>query len=201
MLLPLQLYIENILALDEKARAAGHGTGRPLPLAIMTSDDTHAATQALLAENNHFGAAPEQIHLLKQEKVGSALISHLQAKLFAHQRCWQRATSLAPCRCTFTCSSKRWCSAETESSSIAGLCQKPLLGCTHAAALQWQQLLAGHNSSPIFKSHNVPCRSIPGAMPVGWRCTPGAGPKGPLPPADQATRTRRRALASGATPI
>jgi hypothetical protein len=35
----------------------------------MTSDDTHAATQKLLADNSHFGAAPHQIHLLKQEKV------------------------------------------------------------------------------------------------------------------------------------
>lgn len=68
-LFQLQLYIENILALEAKARDAGRGTGRPLPLAIMTSDDTHAATQKLLAENNQFGASPEQIHLLKQEKV------------------------------------------------------------------------------------------------------------------------------------
>jgi hypothetical protein len=65
----VQLYIENILALEAKARAAGRGTGRPLPLAIMTSDDTHAATRQLLADHGHFGAAPEQIHLIKQEKV------------------------------------------------------------------------------------------------------------------------------------
>jgi UDP-sugar pyrophosphorylase len=65
----MQLYIENILALEAKAQAAGRGTGRPLPLAIMTSDDTHAATQQLLAEHGHFGAKPEQVHLLKQEKV------------------------------------------------------------------------------------------------------------------------------------
>lgn len=65
----MQLYIENILALEAKGKAAGRGTGRPLPLAIMTSDDTHAATQQLLAEHGHFGAAPEQIHLIKQEKV------------------------------------------------------------------------------------------------------------------------------------
>ena len=69
-----QLYIENILAMEAKAQAAGRGTGRPVPLAIMTSDDTHAATQQLLAEHSHFGAAPEQIHLLKQEKVGVHMI-------------------------------------------------------------------------------------------------------------------------------
>lgn len=66
----MQLYIENILAIEAKARASGKGTGRPVPLAIMTSDDTHAATQRLLAEHDHFGASPDQIHLLKQEKVG-----------------------------------------------------------------------------------------------------------------------------------
>jgi UDP-N-acetylglucosamine pyrophosphorylase len=67
--LHVQLYVENILALEAKAKATGRGTGRPLPLAIMTSDDTHTATQQLLTEHDHFGAVPEQIHLLKQEKV------------------------------------------------------------------------------------------------------------------------------------
>ncbi len=66
--MPVQLYIENILALEGKARAAGLGTGQPLPLAIMTSDDTHARTHQLLEDNLHFGARPSQIHLIKQEK-------------------------------------------------------------------------------------------------------------------------------------
>ena len=39
-----------------------------LQLAIMTSDDTHARTAALLEKNSHFGSDPSQIHLLKQEK-------------------------------------------------------------------------------------------------------------------------------------
>ena len=66
----LQLYVENILALEAKAKAAGRGTGRPIPLAIMTSDDTHDRTRRLLQRQRHFGASPEQIHLIKQEKVG-----------------------------------------------------------------------------------------------------------------------------------
>ena len=40
-----------------------------LQLAIMTSDDTHARTEALLNTHAYFGAECDQIHLLKQEKV------------------------------------------------------------------------------------------------------------------------------------
>lgn len=63
----LQLYIESILALQAKAQVAH--PGRILPLAIMTSDDTHSATQTLLEKNEYFGADAEQIVLIKQEKV------------------------------------------------------------------------------------------------------------------------------------
>ena len=56
--------MESILALQ--ARAA---PDVQLPLAIMTSGDTHARTEALLAEHANFGMAPGQITLLKQEKV------------------------------------------------------------------------------------------------------------------------------------
>ena len=35
----------------------------------MTSDDTHAATAALLAANSNWGLPSSQLHLLKQEKV------------------------------------------------------------------------------------------------------------------------------------
>ena len=55
--------MESILALQ--ARAAPDAQ---LPLAIMTSGDTHARTEALLAEHANFGMAPGQITLLKQEK-------------------------------------------------------------------------------------------------------------------------------------
>lgn len=63
----LKLYVECILALQAKAKAKF--PGRQLPLVIMTSDDTHTRTQALLEANSNFGAAEGQIRLLKQEKV------------------------------------------------------------------------------------------------------------------------------------
>lgn len=73
----LQLYIESILALQAKAQVAH--PGRTLPLAIMTSDDTHSATQSLLGRNNYFGAKSDQIVLIKQEKV--ACISDNEGRL------------------------------------------------------------------------------------------------------------------------
>jgi hypothetical protein len=62
----LALYAQHILALQ-----AASGAGAPLPLAIMTSDDTHARTAALLADNGDFGLAPGQVTLMKQEKVAA----------------------------------------------------------------------------------------------------------------------------------
>ena len=69
----LQLYVHSILALQ--SRAAGempaHRSAKDvgIPLAIMTSDDTHAKTLDLLDRNDYFGAKKEQITLIKQEKV------------------------------------------------------------------------------------------------------------------------------------
>jgi UDP-sugar pyrophosphorylase len=63
----LQHYVESILALQNKA--AEDKKKRVLPLVIMTSDDTHDRTVALLTDHNYFGASPDQITLLKQEKV------------------------------------------------------------------------------------------------------------------------------------
>lgn len=60
----LQVYIESILALQALAPP-----GTRLPLAIMTSDDTHARTEALLKTHGFFGMQPEQVSLIKQEKV------------------------------------------------------------------------------------------------------------------------------------
>jgi UDP-sugar pyrophosphorylase len=65
----LQLYIEGLLALQAKARRTWRGPDWTLPLAIMTSDDTHARTLTLLESNAHFGANPSQVHVIKQEKV------------------------------------------------------------------------------------------------------------------------------------
>ena len=69
----VQLYIENILALQAKAEGRGR-RGLRLQLAIMTSDDTHARTEALLRAHGHFGADPSQIHLIKQEKVRGVIM-------------------------------------------------------------------------------------------------------------------------------
>jgi UDP-sugar pyrophosphorylase len=60
----LETYIQCILRLQHKSSAA-----KPLPLAIMTSDDTHDKTLELLERNRYFGAKPQQVHLLKQGRV------------------------------------------------------------------------------------------------------------------------------------
>ena len=77
----LQMYIEQILALQAASNArAGNsdaaGTTRRIPLAIMTSDDTHAATVALLEANNYFGMQKGQVTLMKQEKVPALVDNH-----------------------------------------------------------------------------------------------------------------------------
>lgn len=59
----LQLYVEYILALQDSSGATAEG--RQLPLAIMTSDDTHASTAALLEAHAHFGAAAGQVCCLE----------------------------------------------------------------------------------------------------------------------------------------
>ena len=60
----LELYIKHILALQSLSPSP-----IVLPLAIMTSDDTHNRTLDLLTKNNFFGAAQGQVTLIKQEKV------------------------------------------------------------------------------------------------------------------------------------
>lgn len=64
----LETYIQHLLALEELATASS-GTEVVLPLAIMTSDVTHDATQAFLEANVFFGMRKSQVALLKQEKV------------------------------------------------------------------------------------------------------------------------------------
>jgi UDP-sugar pyrophosphorylase len=60
----LGLYLQSILALQHKS-----GATTPLPLAIMTSDETHTATIDLLKKNKYFGASARQVSLIKQGKV------------------------------------------------------------------------------------------------------------------------------------
>mmetsp|Transcript_18562 Transcript_18562/g.33252 ORF Transcript_18562/g.33252 Transcript_18562/m.33252 type:complete len:498 (-) Transcript_18562:60-1553(-) len=65
----LQLYADNILALQDRAREASGDNELRLPLAIMTSGDTHQRTLDLLNSNHYFGLHPSQVSLIKQQKV------------------------------------------------------------------------------------------------------------------------------------
>ncbi|KAF9609736.1 hypothetical protein IFM89_018184 [Coptis chinensis] len=66
----LQHYIESILALQEASCRSTQGQCETqIPFVIMTSDDTHARILELLETNAYFGMKPEQVKLLKQEKV------------------------------------------------------------------------------------------------------------------------------------
>ena len=67
----MDLYVAQILAMQAKSNEAAGGTPSIVPLAIMTSGDTHDKTAALLSLHNDFGAAPGQITLMKQEKVAA----------------------------------------------------------------------------------------------------------------------------------
>eukprot|EP00754_Rhynchopus_humris_P040033 Rhum_TRINITY_DN23090_c0_g1::Rhum_TRINITY_DN23090_c0_g1_i1::g.177091::m.177091/K12447/USP; UDP-sugar pyrophosphorylase len=62
----LRYYVDNIKALEEAS-----GASSPVPLAIMTSGDTHEKTVALLEANSYFGRPEGSITLMKQEKVPS----------------------------------------------------------------------------------------------------------------------------------
>jgi len=59
----LELYAAYILALQAKH------SSRPLPLAIMVSQDTFQGTKRLLEEHGYFGLEESQVTLLLQEKV------------------------------------------------------------------------------------------------------------------------------------
>ena len=64
----LKYYVRYILAYQRR-----YSPSRPIPLAIMVSDDTHALTLKLLEGNNYFGMPKEQITIMKQEKVPALL--------------------------------------------------------------------------------------------------------------------------------
>ncbi|KAG1704658.1 hypothetical protein DVH05_005587 [Phytophthora capsici] len=83
----LEAYVQHLLAMQTLANTQ---LDEPIeiPLAIMTSDSTHEATQSFLKENNNFGMADGQLVLMKQEKVpcvdvveGSAADSKPKLKL------------------------------------------------------------------------------------------------------------------------
>ena len=69
----IELYIQTILALQERARASSSDSTLELPLAIMTSDDTDRMTQELLQAHSNFGMSASQLTIFKQGKVPSLL--------------------------------------------------------------------------------------------------------------------------------
>ncbi len=60
----LRLYAENLLAMEARMEAP-----HPVPLVIMTSEDTHAKTMAELEAHAWFGLHRDQVHVVKQELV------------------------------------------------------------------------------------------------------------------------------------
>lgn len=83
----LSLYAQFIKSYEKRSHAqltasrstplstcqATEGKEVKLPLAIMTSDDTHERTEKLLRSNDYFGLNPSQVHLIKQVKVPAML--------------------------------------------------------------------------------------------------------------------------------
>lgn len=67
----LGLYAAQILAMQAACNARSGGAPSVVPLAIMTSDDTHARTVEMIAAHGRFGMAEGQITILKQEKVAA----------------------------------------------------------------------------------------------------------------------------------
>jgi len=61
----LETYITTLLAIE---RRGGTGT-RPVPLVIMTSEDTHVKTLQLLEAHNYFGMQRDQLHIISQSNV------------------------------------------------------------------------------------------------------------------------------------
>ena len=69
----IELYIQFILALQERARTSTGDSSLELPLAIMTSDDTDGMTTELLHKHHNFGMTSTQLTIFKQGKVPSLL--------------------------------------------------------------------------------------------------------------------------------
>jgi UDP-sugar pyrophosphorylase len=67
----LSLYAKYILALQYRAREMTGSKDLQIPLAIMTSGDTDAATRQLLLDNNNFGFGDGQVTVVMQDKVAA----------------------------------------------------------------------------------------------------------------------------------
>lgn len=62
-----------------QAASGAQATGRQLPLAIMTSDDTHARTEALLKQHNYFGMQPSQVCFCSPSMIAARGLLRLHA--------------------------------------------------------------------------------------------------------------------------
>jgi UDP-sugar pyrophosphorylase len=69
----MEIYASFILAFQAHAREATGSADLLLPLAIMTSGDTHEQTMELLKANANFGLSPDKLTVMKQEKVPALL--------------------------------------------------------------------------------------------------------------------------------
>jgi len=78
----LELHCRCILALQQHAPAQDGEQAAEIPLVLMTSDDTHEKTLALLEGGCFFGLQKSQVHVLKQEKV--ACLVDTEAHLVRH---------------------------------------------------------------------------------------------------------------------
>jgi UDP-sugar pyrophosphorylase len=67
----LSLYAKYILALQYRARKMSGSTELLIPLVIMTSGDTDAATRQLLRDNANFGLSDGQVTVVMQDKVAA----------------------------------------------------------------------------------------------------------------------------------
>ena len=63
-----QVYASHVVALQQLLTAR-LGRNVKLPFLVMTSDDTHEPIDALLQQHAHYGLAPSQVTLHKQQKV------------------------------------------------------------------------------------------------------------------------------------
>lgn len=72
----LELYINSILALQDRARISSSNSKLSIPLVIMTSGDTHTQTVNLLEINSYFGMTVEQVFVLQQDLVPALKNNH-----------------------------------------------------------------------------------------------------------------------------
>lgn len=85
----LKQYIESILQYEKISNdvaAVSSAERTHIPLAIMTSDDTHERTQQLLEAHHNFGMDTSALTLIKQDKVACFIDNEARFALEAHNK-------------------------------------------------------------------------------------------------------------------